>query len=121
MFNWQVALAGPEGTPYETGVFNMTVHFPADYPFKPPRVQFTTKIYHPNINSNGGVCLDILKDRWSPLLTIGRVLATIRNLLIEPNVEDNLEPEIAQQFVENRAQYDRTAADWTRRYSMREV
>ena len=50
------------GTPYEGGVFFLNIHFPNDYPFKPPKLTFSTRIYHPNINSNGSICLDILKD-----------------------------------------------------------
>jgi ubiquitin-conjugating enzyme E2 D/E len=64
---------GPDDSPYTGGVFFLDIHFPADYPFKPPKVSFTTRIYHCNINSNGGICLDILKEQWSPALTISKV------------------------------------------------
>lgn len=59
-------------SPYAGGVFFLTIHFPTDYPFKPPKVNFTTRIYHPNINSNGSICLDILRDQWSPALTVSK-------------------------------------------------
>lgn len=59
-------------SPYQGGVFFLTIHFPTDYPFKPPKVAFTTRIYHPNINSNGSICLDILRAQWSPALTISK-------------------------------------------------
>src|SRR5580704_15792690 len=64
-------------SPYSGGVFFLSIHFPTDYPFKPPKVNFTTRIYHPNINSNGSICLDILRDQWSPALTIskGRIIS----------------------------------------------
>lgn len=61
-------------SPYQGGVFFLTIHFPTDYPFKPPKVAFTTRIYHPNINSNGSICLDILRSQWSPALTISKGL-----------------------------------------------
>ena len=68
---------GPGDSPYSGGVFFLAIHFPTDYPFKPPKVNFTTRIYHPNINSNGSICLDILRDQWSPALTIskGKIIA----------------------------------------------
>lgn len=66
-------IMGPQGdSPYSGGVFFLAIHFPTDYPFKPPKVNFTTRIYHPNINSNGSICLDILRDQWSPALTISK-------------------------------------------------
>jgi ubiquitin-protein ligase len=67
-------------SPYSGGVFFLAIHFPTDYPFKPPKVNFTTRIYHPNINSNGSICLDILRDQWSPALTIskGRLPPTLQ-------------------------------------------
>jgi ubiquitin-conjugating enzyme E2 D len=71
---------GPEESPYTGGVFFLNIHFPTDYPFKPPKISFVTRIYHPNINSNGGICLDILKDQWSPALTIQKGKIKIYNV-----------------------------------------
>src|SRR2546429_7368155 len=71
-FHWQATIMGPGDSPYAGGVFFLAIHFPTDYPFKPPKVNFTTRIYHPNINSNGSICLDILRDQWSPALTISK-------------------------------------------------
>lgn len=68
---------GPPDSPYQGGVFFLTIHFPTDYPFKPPKVAFTTRIYHPNINSNGSICLDILRSQWSPALTISKVMDSL--------------------------------------------
>uniref|UniRef100_A0A672GUE8 E2 ubiquitin-conjugating enzyme n=1 Tax=Salarias fasciatus TaxID=181472 RepID=A0A672GUE8_SALFA len=72
LFHWQATIMGPGDSPYQGGVFFLTIHFPTDYPFKPPKVAFTTKIYHPNINSNGSICLDILRSQWSPALTVSK-------------------------------------------------
>jgi ubiquitin-conjugating enzyme E2 D len=74
LFHWQATIMGPAESPYQGGVFFLTIHFPTDYPFKPPKVAFTTRIYHPNINSNGSICLDILRTQWSPALTISKGL-----------------------------------------------
>lgn len=68
-------------SPYSGGVFFLSITFPTDYPFKPPKVSFSTKIYHPNINANGSICLDILRDQWSPALTISKVLLSICSML----------------------------------------
>ncbi len=109
---------GPPGSPYEGGVFFLKIQFPNDYPFKPPKLQFETKVYHCNINAQGGICLDILKDNWSPALTISKVLLSISSLLTDPNPDDPLMPEIAQQVKNNRPLHDKTAAEWTRKFAM---
>ena len=109
---------GPEDSPYTGGVFFLDIHFPADYPFKPPKVSFTTRIYHCNINSNGGICLDILKDQWSPALTISKVLLSVCSLLTDPNPEDPLVSEIAQLLKNNLTQHNATAREWTAKYAM---
>eukprot|EP00192_Tetraselmis_astigmatica_P014975 CAMPEP_0117659928 /NCGR_PEP_ID=MMETSP0804-20121206/6691_1 /TAXON_ID=1074897 /ORGANISM="Tetraselmis astigmatica, Strain CCMP880" /LENGTH=152 /DNA_ID=CAMNT_0005466613 /DNA_START=300 /DNA_END=755 /DNA_ORIENTATION=+ len=73
LFHWQATIMGPSDSPYSGGVFFVNIHFPPDYPFKPPKVSFKTKVYHPNVNSQGSICLDILKEQWSPALTISKV------------------------------------------------
>ncbi|KAL0231711.1 hypothetical protein GEMRC1_011115 [Eukaryota sp. GEM-RC1] len=118
MFRWQATIMGPPETPYEGGVFFMAVTFPSDYPFKPPRVTFTTRIYHPNINANGSICLDILKEQWAPSLTLSKVLLSICSLLSDPNPDDPLVPEIARIYKENRQEYNQRAREHTRRFAM---
>ena len=109
---------GPDDSPYAGGVYFLNIHFPTDYPFKPPKVTFTTRIYHPNINSNGSICLDILKDQWSPALTISKVLLSISSLLTDPNPDDPLVPEIAHIYKGDKPKYEATAREWTRKYAM---
>ncbi|GAC97301.1 hypothetical protein PHSY_004886 [Pseudozyma hubeiensis SY62] len=118
MFQWQATIMGPGDSPYAGGVFFLSITFPTDYPFKPPKVSFSTKIYHPNINSNGSICLDILRDQWSPALTISKVLLSICSMLTDPNPDDPLVPEIANLYKTDRQRYESTAREWTRKYAM---
>jgi len=118
IFHWEAILLGPTGTPYEGGSFHLDILFSQDYPFKPPKCKFTTRIYHPNINSSGGICLDILKDQWSPALTISKVLLSICSLLNDPNPDDPLVPHIADEYKNNRAVYDITAREYTATYAV---
>jgi len=109
---------GPADSPFSGGVFFLSISFPPDYPFKPPKVAFTTKVYHPNVNSQGAICLDILKDQWSPALTISKVLLSISSLLTDPNPDDPLVSEIAHVYKTNKKGYEDTAREWTRKYAM---
>uniref|UniRef100_A0A8C1X7P8 Ubiquitin-conjugating enzyme E2D 3 n=3 Tax=Cyprininae TaxID=2743694 RepID=A0A8C1X7P8_CYPCA len=118
VFHWQATIMGPNESPYQGGVFFLTIHFPTDYPFKPPKVAFTTRIYHPNINSNGSICLDILRSQWSPALTISKVLLSICSLLCDPNPDDPLVPEIARIYKTDTEKYNRIAREWTQKYAM---
>lgn len=118
LYHWQASIMGPPDSPYAGGVFFLSIHFPTDYPFKPPKIAFTTKIYHPNINSNGNICLDILKDQWSPALTISKVLLSICSLLTDANPDDPLVPEIAHIYKQDRKKYEATAKEWTKKYAV---
>lgn len=117
LFQWDATIIGPTKTPYEGGVFKLKIAFPPDYPFKCPKISFVTRIYHPNINSRGDICLDILKSNWSPALTISKVLLSICSLLNDPNPNDPLMPDIAKIYTTNHELYEQTAREWTLRYA----
>ncbi|XP_045179474.1 ubiquitin-conjugating enzyme E2 E1-like [Mercenaria mercenaria] len=117
LFEWVSTILGPPGTVYEGGVFFLDIHFTSEYPFKPPKVTFRTRIYHCNINSQGNICLDILKDNWSPALTISKVLLSICSLLTDCNPGDPLVGSIATLYLQNRTEHDRVARQWTKRFA----
>ena len=117
IMEWQAVLMGPADSPYEGGVFKLSISFSNQYPFKAPHVKFDTPVYHPNIASDGSICLDILKQQWSPALTISKVLLSVSSLLTDPNPEDPLVPDAATMYTCNRAQFNRTAREWTATYA----
>jgi len=117
LFHWSSTILGPTESVYEGGVFQLDIRFPPDYPFKPPKIVFITKIYHPNVNSDGAICLDILKDQWSPALTISKVLLSICSLLTDPNPDDPLVPEIAKLYKFKKEEYNKQAREWVRKYA----
>lgn len=117
LFHWKATIMGPTETPYQGGVFYLDIYFPSDYPFKPMKINFITKIYHPNIDSSGNICLDILKNNWSPALGISKVLLSICSLLDEPNPDDPLVIDIAKLYKNNRNKFIANATEWTLTYA----
>ncbi|KAI6130933.1 ubiquitin-conjugating enzyme/RWD-like protein [Pisolithus croceorrhizus] len=135
LYRWKGAIPGPQGSPYEGGVFNIDIQLNPDYPFSAPKVTFATRIYHMNISDKGGICIDILKQNWSPALSLFKVMLSLSSLLTDPNPQDPLGeheehpniwsplglscpvPSIATEYMRNRQQHDRTAKRWTELYA----
>ncbi|OHT02789.1 Ubiquitin-conjugating enzyme E2 11 [Tritrichomonas foetus] len=113
LFHWHANIKGPAGSPYEGGVFVVDIKFPFDYPLKPPKCVFDTKVYHPNVGQHGEICLDILKMKWTPIENISNVLLSLYYLLSTPDPDDSLAAEIASQYKSDRAAFDKTAKEWT--------
>lgn len=118
IFEWFAIIAAPVNSIYEGGVFHLNIDFPTDYPFKPPKIYFVTKIYHPNISENGSICLDILRSAWSPALSIMKVLLSLSSLLDEPNAVDPLNIEAASNYLHRREEFNRIARVYVDRYAV---
>ena len=95
----------------------MSIQVPTDYPFKPPKVKFITKVYHCNVSTKGEICLELLKDKWSPAVTIGKVLAYVRQLMLEPNPDDPLEADISELYKKDKAKHDENARKATLKFA----
>ena len=118
IYNWQATIYGPADSPYEGGIFYLRIEFPLDYPFKPPKISFITKIYHCNINSVGNICLDILKDQWSPALTISKVLLSICSMMDDQNPDDPLMLDIANLYKHDKEKFIEMAKNHTLKYAI---
>ena len=120
LYHWEATIMGPSDSPYSGGIFRLNILFPIDYPFKPPKIKFTTPIYHPNINKHGSICLDILNSSqgWSAVLTISKILLSISSLLTEPNADDPLDVDIGNLYKDNIEKFNINARNYTLRYAI---
>uniref|UniRef100_A0A6V3JCS0 E2 ubiquitin-conjugating enzyme n=1 Tax=Lotharella globosa TaxID=91324 RepID=A0A6V3JCS0_9EUKA len=118
--HWKGEIKGPEDTPYQGGTFVVDIQIPDNYPFVPPKMRFDTKIWHPNVSSaNGAICLDILKDEWSPALTMRTALLSLQALLFYPNPSDPQDAQVAAQYKKSKKEWEATAKFWTQTYAMK--
>ena len=112
-----VKIAGPSDSPFEGGLFDCELFLPEEYPMVPPKVLFRTKIYHPNIDKLGRICLDILKNKWSPALQIRSVLLSIQALMSAPNCDDPLDEAVADHWKNDENAAIAKAKEWTLQYA----
>jgi ubiquitin-conjugating enzyme E2 N len=113
-------LIGPKDTPYENGIFYIEFYFPDDYPSCPPEARFLTKIFHPNIDKIGRICLDILKDKWTAAFQLRTIGLSLMVLLSEPNLNDPLDSNVASKFKADKKLAEKTALEWTKQYAVRD-
>ena len=119
MLNWEACIFGPKGTPYEDGSFFLDLKFASDYPFKPPKVAFRTKIYHLNVSAKTGEpCLGILKDEWSPSITVSTICEALGGLMSNPEPDNPVEVDIAVLYTNNRKAHDAAAKAHTAKHAM---
>lgn len=116
--NFECIIYGTEGTPYETGKFVLKVRLPEEYPLERPQIKFKTKIWHPNISSvSGCICLNILSENWTPMLSLESVLVSIKALLSLPKPEDPQDAIVAEQYLLDRELFEETVRFWTKEFA----
>ncbi|XP_010829367.1 PREDICTED: ubiquitin-conjugating enzyme E2 T isoform X3 [Bison bison bison] len=125
MEDLRAQILGGANTPYEKGVFKLEVHIPERYPFEPPQIRFLTPIYHPNIDSAGRICLDVLKlppkGAWRPSLNIATLLTSVQQLMAEPNPDDPLMADISSEFKYNKPVFLKNARQWTEKHARQKM
>jgi len=116
--HWKGKIHGPIDTCYAGGVFIIDIVIPNDYPFKPPKMKFDTKIWHPNISSvTGAICLDILKNEWTPALTIRTALISLQALMCEPVPDDPQDAVVAKEYLSDIKKFNEKAKQWVEEYA----
>ena len=118
-FTWFAVLKGPYCSPFEGGTFRLKITIPEEYPHKAPKVEFITRVFHPNVSGSGEICLDILNEPalWSPELTLQKVVISVLSLLTDANAEDALVPDIGRLYLRDRRRFDSIATEWTFNYA----
>lgn len=106
----------PESAPYNKGAFKIEINFPAEYPFKPPKITFVTKIYHPNIDEKGQVCLPIIStDNWKPATKTDQVIQSLIALVNDPEPEHPLRADLAEEFTKDKKKFMKNAEEFTKK------
>ena len=102
---WQAVIFGPQETAFEGGTFELSIKFTEEYPLKPPKVRFLSKMFHPNVCGDGEVCLDILQERWTPAYNVSAILTSVQSVLGDPDRYRPVNSVAAHLLNENRQEY----------------
>ena len=106
ILQWEALIIGPPETIWDGATLKLILNFSEEYPNKPPEVQFLAEVYHPNVYSNGKICLDILTNTWTPIYDVHAVLLSIQSLLTDPNPNSPANNEASKLFIEDREKYN---------------
>lgn len=120
LFKWVGTIEGPHDSVYESLKYRLSLEFSSSYPYEPPTVKFTTPCFHPNVDDNGNICLDILKEKWSALYEVRTILLSIQLLLGEPNNESPLNAHAAELW-RNRTEYKTQLLDHYKKHAKQNV
>lgn len=118
IFQWTIAIHGPDTTPYFGGTFLVRISFPTDYPLTSPSIKIITKIFHPNVNPEGKICLDILGSGWKINTTPIKIIEGLMDLIQNPDLANPIYPEIAKLKLTDEEQFNKIATEWTIKYAM---
>ncbi|XP_006993104.3 ubiquitin-conjugating enzyme E2 L3 isoform X2 [Peromyscus maniculatus bairdii] len=106
-----------DNPPYDKGAFRIEINFPAEYPFKPPKITFKTKIYHPNIDEKGQVCLPVISaENWKPATKTDQVIQSLIALVNDPQPEHPLRADLAEEYSKDRKKFCKNAEEFTKKY-----
>jgi len=119
ILNW-VVLILPQMDPYKKGAFRIDITYPPEYPFKPPKITFKTKIYHPNVDEKGNICLPIISpENWKPATKTDQVLQALVTLIHEPEPEHPLRGDLAEEYSKDRKKFNKSAEEYTKKHAER--
>jgi len=117
ILSW-IGLIVPDNPPYSRGAFRIEINFPAEYPFKPPKITFKTKIYHPNIDEKGQICLPIIQaENWKPATRTDQVIQALIALVNDPEPEHPLRTDLAEEYCKDRKKFFKNAEEYTKKFS----
>ena len=121
ILEWETLLQ-PTLAPFDKGAFWVHLSFPSQFPFVPPKVQFKTKIYHPSVDDEGRICLQIIRqEHWKPDIKVARILEELADSIDDIQAEHALRVDLVQEFLKERAKFDKNANEFIQKFAEKRV